>query len=153
MSVAVGGPPGTPVDHVLQLLREGASAGLHVVVAGDRALLSGRVASLVQRTLVLRLNDPADLVLARLDPARLGGDRPPGRAVWAGAGHEVQVAVLGPGPHCEGPGDVDPSGAGQNAAVAGLGTRARARDRGLPVERRPFTIATMPGRLPLTALL
>src|SRR5690606_33592056 len=108
---------GALVDAVQALLREGASAGIHLVLTGDRALLTGRVASLVQERLALRLLDPADSSFVGLSPRSIPAELGPGRGFWAGSGTEVQVAVLGP----------DPGGPGQREAVAAIAALLRDR--------------------------
>jgi S-DNA-T family DNA segregation ATPase FtsK/SpoIIIE len=55
---------GTLVDQVLALLREGASAGGAPRAGGDRQLLSGRIGSLGEDKLVLRMPDRTDVSLA-----------------------------------------------------------------------------------------
>src|SRR5262249_14982955 len=63
---------GRPLSTLGRLLRDGPSAGLTVVVTGDHALLTTRIASLIQNRIVLRLADPADAALAGLRPRPLG---------------------------------------------------------------------------------
>ncbi|HEY3534958.1 MAG TPA: FtsK/SpoIIIE domain-containing protein [Pedococcus sp.] len=82
-------------DRLLALLREGEAVGLRSVVAGDRALLVGRVASAVEHRVVLRLADRADAALAGLAPGALPVTPPPGRGVLAD-GTEVQLALPPP---------------------------------------------------------
>jgi S-DNA-T family DNA segregation ATPase FtsK/SpoIIIE len=79
-------------DRLLALVREGEGAGLRSVVAGDRALLVGRVVSALEHRVVLRLADRADAALAGLAPSSLPADPPPGRGVLAD-GAEVQLAL------------------------------------------------------------
>jgi S-DNA-T family DNA segregation ATPase FtsK/SpoIIIE len=83
-------------DRLLAVVREGEGAGLRSVVAGDRALLVGRVGSALHHRVVLRLADRADGALAGLAPSSLPADPPPGRGVLAD-GAEVQLAL--PTPH------------------------------------------------------
>jgi S-DNA-T family DNA segregation ATPase FtsK/SpoIIIE len=86
---------GELVDQLLGLLRDGAAAGLRALVTGGRELLRGRVSTLTARRLVLRLDDPADALLAGLPSRpRVGtGARPAGRCVVAPSGTEVQLAL------------------------------------------------------------
>nr|BFF15348.1 hypothetical protein GCM10025699_66510 [Microbacterium flavescens] len=76
------------VDQVTSLLREGASVGLHLVVTGDRQLITGRFSTLVDRKVILRLADRSDYALAGLDPgecpttSRTGGPSSPTRG-WS----------------------------------------------------------------------
>ncbi|WP_328295773.1 FtsK/SpoIIIE domain-containing protein [Kineococcus sp. NBC_00420] len=130
-----------PLELVTMLLREGAGVGVHLVVAGDRQLLTGRTGTLVEDKLLLRLTDRADATMAGLSARQVPEDMAPGRLLRAGAGaasgQEAQVAVLG----------ADPSGPGQVAALSELGGRLRARDGALPRERRPFRLDTLPAHL------
>ena len=87
--------------------REGASAGIHLIMTGDRSLLAGRIAAMCEDKLVFKLAEPDDYALAGLRPRDLPADIPPGRAFRAGTGTETQVALLDP----------DPSGQAQAAAL------------------------------------
>ena len=79
-------------DRLLALLREGEAVGVSAVLAGDRALLVGRVASVLEHRVVLRLADRADAALAGLATSALPTDPPPGRGVLAD-GAEVQLSL------------------------------------------------------------
>ncbi|HEY4153398.1 MAG TPA: FtsK/SpoIIIE domain-containing protein, partial [Pseudolysinimonas sp.] len=83
---------GAPVEHVQFLLREGASVGVHLVVSGDRQLLSGRVSTLVDSKLVLKLTERSDYSLANLNPRKLPDEIPAGRAFRSESAVEVQIA-------------------------------------------------------------
>ncbi len=89
---------GATLDALLRLLRDGPSVGVQFVVAGGRAVVSGRLPGLLARRLVLHLPDPLDLTLAGLTPTQVTAVRPPGRAVDVLTGHEVQLAHPGPTP-------------------------------------------------------
>lgn len=119
-------------DEVFLLLREGASAGLHLVVTGDRSLLAGRVATLADDRLVLRLADRADLALAGINPRTVGDALPPGRGFRSESGVETQVALLAP----------DPTAAGQARALAEIARLAPAA----PAGHRPFRVDVLPAR-------
>ncbi len=82
---------GRLTDAVLDLIRSGAGVGLRVVIAGDRSVLTGRLAPLVPDKLVLRLADRGDFALAGLTGRDLPDKMPPGRAVHVGTAAEVQV--------------------------------------------------------------
>ncbi|HXR44342.1 MAG TPA: FtsK/SpoIIIE domain-containing protein, partial [Pseudolysinimonas sp.] len=128
---------GALVEQVQALMREGASAGIHLIVSGDRQLLSGRISTLVEQKLVLRLTDRTDYSLAGLNPRAMPEEIPPGRAFRAESGVELQLAVL----------SADPSGAGQAAALRGIAQRATQRDADLAHARRPFRIDVLPTTL------
>ena len=59
------------------LLREGASVGVHVVITGDRSLASGRISSLTDNKLVLRLADQGDYGFVGLNPRTCPSRSPP----------------------------------------------------------------------------
>jgi S-DNA-T family DNA segregation ATPase FtsK/SpoIIIE len=128
---------GRMIDLVYRLLREGPAAGLQVVMTADRSGLVGRISSMIEDRLVLRLADRADYAGAGL-PTRLVPDHlPPGRG-WSLATASpvaVQVALL----------DDDPSGPAQAAALVRLA--------GPPAtSHRPRTFAPLPARVALSSL-
>jgi DNA segregation ATPase FtsK/SpoIIIE, S-DNA-T family len=127
---------GRLTEEIYVLLREGASVGVHLVLAGDRSLVSGRMATFTDEKLVLRLADRGDLSLVGIDPRRVPDELPAGRAFRAESGIETQIALLGP----------DPTAAGQSAALAEIAARAGARDSHLPGDRRPFRVDVLPAR-------
>ncbi|WP_344065089.1 FtsK/SpoIIIE domain-containing protein [Terrabacter lapilli] len=86
---------GTGIDDVHRLLRDGPSAGVWFVVAGGRAVLSGRLPGLLQRRLVLAMPDPLDLTLAGVAPDQAPTHLIPGRAIDLTTGNHVQLAVPG----------------------------------------------------------
>ncbi|WP_336921807.1 FtsK/SpoIIIE domain-containing protein [Aquipuribacter sp. SD81] len=132
---------GRLTEVVQQLLREGAGVGVHLVVAGDRQLLSTRMATLVEDKLLLRLAERNDYSMAGIVPRTLPEDIAPGRAFLSESGTEAQVAVL----------TDDLSGAAQADALARIGAAARERDRGTPRTQRPFRVDTLPATLDFAA--
>jgi len=122
---------------VTRVLSEGASAGVHLVMTGDRSLLAGRVSSLCEEKLVFKLADREDYALAGLRGRDLPDDVPAGRAFRAGRGTEVQTALLGP----------DATGQGQAAAVRAIAGVCALRDGTVPVSSRPFRVDAAPGRI------
>jgi S-DNA-T family DNA segregation ATPase FtsK/SpoIIIE len=132
-------------DEVLRLLREGVSVGLHILMAGDRTLLSGRISTLVEDKLVLRLPDRNDYSLANIAKRQVPESMPDGRGVWGDSAVEAHVAVLGePGED----GTPDVSGAGQAAAVREIARRVAARDTGIPVALQPMRLGALPVEFP-----
>ncbi|HEU4490999.1 MAG TPA: FtsK/SpoIIIE domain-containing protein, partial [Jiangellales bacterium] len=125
---------GRLTEAVLGLLRDGLGVGLRMVLTGDRSLLVGRIASLVDETLVLRMPDRADAALAGLQLRDLPDRQGPGRAVLAPAGLEAQLAL--PGDHASGPGQV--------TTLREVAATASLRDAALPAHLRPFRIAALP---------
>jgi S-DNA-T family DNA segregation ATPase FtsK/SpoIIIE len=90
---------GRLIDLLYRLLREGPAAGLHVVLTADRTGLVGRVSSMVENRLVLRLADRGDYAGAGLPTRLVPEDLPAGRGWWlAGAPLTAQVALLDPDP-------------------------------------------------------
>ncbi|HEY4225152.1 MAG TPA: FtsK/SpoIIIE domain-containing protein [Pseudolysinimonas sp.] len=134
---------GALVDQVQFLLREGASVGIHLIITGDRQLLSGRISTLVDSKLMLRLTERSDYSLANLNPRKLPEDIPPGRAFRSENAVELQIALLAP----------DPSGAAQAAALREIAARATSRDAGLEASRRPFRLDALPTTLTLADAL
>jgi S-DNA-T family DNA segregation ATPase FtsK/SpoIIIE len=120
---------GRPVDVLQQLMRDGPGVGLHVVVSGDRSLVTSRMASLVSDKLILRLADPVDLALAGIPTAVVPGHLPAGRGLRSIDQAEIQIALLDP----------DPSGAAQIAALDRIAARARAPRSGAgPIRIEPL---------------
>ncbi|MBV9013139.1 MAG: hypothetical protein JO272_14020 [Pseudonocardiales bacterium] len=128
---------GALTEEVQRILREGASVGLHLVITGDRSLLSGRMSTLTEAKLVFRLPDRGDFSLIGINPRKVAETMPPGRALRAESGVETQVALLTP----------DASGQGQAAALARIAAWASERDAGLPVGLRPFRVDALPARV------
>jgi DNA segregation ATPase FtsK/SpoIIIE, S-DNA-T family len=128
---------GALTDVVTRVLSEGASAGVHLIMTGDRSLLAGRISSLCEEKLVFKLADREDYALAGLRGRDLPGDVPPGRAFRAGSGTEIQAALLGP----------DATGQGQAAALQAIAEVCVRRDDAVPVSSRPFRVDAAPGRI------
>jgi S-DNA-T family DNA segregation ATPase FtsK/SpoIIIE len=132
-------------DEVLRLLREGASVGLSLVMSGDRSLLSGRISTLVEHKLMLRLPDRNDYSLANIPSRQVPDSMPDGRGMWSDSAVEAHVAVLGePGPD----GVVDISGAAQAAAVRAVAAAVAQRDSGIPVAQQPMRLGALPVEFP-----
>ncbi len=132
---------GRLTDVLTRILGEGTSAGIHLVLTGDRSLIAGRISSLTDDKLVFRLPDRDDFNLAGLRPRELPDEIPPGRAFRAGSGIEVQVALLAS----------DASGPAQAAALRELAQAAATRDAAVPRRLRPFRVDVLPARLSFAA--
>ena len=128
---------GAAVEQVHALLREGAGVGVHLVLTGDRSLLTGRTSALVDDVLVLRLADRSDAALAGLGPRALPEAVPDGRAFTAPQGTETQIALL----------TEDRSGRAQSEASARLADQALRRDAAVPPALRPFRLETLDAAL------
>ena len=128
---------GSLTDVITRILSEGASAGVHLVMTGDRSLLAGRISALCEERLVFKLAEREDYALAGLRPRDMPADIPPGRAFRAVSGTELQVALLGP----------DASGQGQAAALRSIAAQCRSRDQAVPAAQRPFRVDVLPTRV------
>ncbi|HEY2578219.1 MAG TPA: FtsK/SpoIIIE domain-containing protein, partial [Streptosporangiaceae bacterium] len=120
----------TLTDVIMRLLAEGARVGMHVLMTGDRTLLTGRMAAMAGDNLVFRLTEREDYSLAGLPRSAVPIDIPPGRAVRAPSGTETQIALL----------DGEPTGLGQAAALGRLATAATLRDAEVALTLRPFQV-------------
>ncbi|MFF4760597.1 FtsK/SpoIIIE domain-containing protein [Streptomyces sp. NPDC001292] len=128
---------GDLTDQLFAMMREGASVGLHVVLTGDRQVLSGRVSSLTEDKYGLRLADRGDFSMLDINARKVPEEIPPGRAFRAETAAETQFALL-----CE-----DTTGQGQAAALIAIGDAAAARDADVPRSRRPFRVDVLPNRI------
>ncbi|MFJ9705803.1 FtsK/SpoIIIE domain-containing protein [Streptomyces sp. NPDC101234] len=128
---------GDLTDQIMVLMREGVSVGIHLVLTGDRVLLSGRIASLTEDKYGLRLADHMDYSLLGLRPRTMPDEIPPGRGFHAEHGTETQFALL----------DTDPAGPAQAAALSAIAETVTARDADLAPGRRPFRIDVLPARI------
>lgn len=128
---------GSLTEAVTRILGEGASAGIHLVMTGDRSLLAGRISALCEEKLVFKLAEKEDYALAGLRPRDMPDEIPPGRAFRTGSGVEIQVALLAP----------DASGQGQAAALREIAASCAARDGSVPASRRPFRVDVLPSRI------
>jgi S-DNA-T family DNA segregation ATPase FtsK/SpoIIIE len=129
---------GRLVDLLLRLVREGPSVGLHVVLTSDRTGLMGRIGSLVEERLLLRMADAGDYTGAGLPRRLVPTGLPAGRG-WSLAGQPLaaQVALLDP----------DPSGPSQVAALRRLADQA-------PVAvRRPRRFELLPASVQRSSLI
>ncbi|HEY4315798.1 MAG TPA: FtsK/SpoIIIE domain-containing protein, partial [Actinomycetes bacterium] len=130
---------GRPLDSLLGLARDGASAGIRVVLTGDRSVLAGRAAASFRNRLVLPLADRADYGLAGMAVRSVPPHLPPGRAIVGPGAAEAQLAVL----------DRDPSGAAQVAAIARVAARCSADGPTGPV---PLRLRPLPSAVGLADL-
>ena len=128
---------GAPMEQVQTLLREGASAGLHLVITGDRQLVNARMGSLVEDKIALRLPDRADYALMGLQARKLPDDIPEGRGFRSDSGVELQFALL----------TDDLSGQAQAAALRRIGAALRERYVDVPRSARPFRVDVLPTRI------
>ncbi|MET0448339.1 MAG: FtsK/SpoIIIE domain-containing protein, partial [Aeromicrobium sp.] len=128
---------GSLFDQVQNFLREGASAGLHLVITGDRQLVNARMGSLIEHKIGLKLPDKSDYSLIGLQPRKLPDDVPEGRGFRSESGLELQFALLGP----------DTTGQAQAADLRRMAADAVERHAGVPRSARPFRVDVLPTRL------
>ncbi|MEU5976848.1 FtsK/SpoIIIE domain-containing protein [Streptomyces sp. NPDC047315] len=128
---------GSVMDALVALLREGASAGVHVVATGDRVLTQGRFSSSTEDKLVTRFNERSDYSMVGLSPRTVPENLPPGRAVEVRTGRSAQIALIA----------ADPSGPAQAEALTALAERVRERDRHVPADLRPFRVDVLPDEM------
>ncbi|MET9893353.1 FtsK/SpoIIIE domain-containing protein [Streptomyces sp. NPDC006465] len=131
---------GDLTDQLTAMMREGASVGLHMVMTGDRQILSTRIGSLTEDKYGLRLADRSDFSLIGINARKIPEEIPPGRGYRNEHGTETQFALL----------TEDSTGQGQAAAIGAIGEAAAARDAGLPRDRRPFRVDVLPTRIGFT---
>lgn len=122
---------------LLTLLREGASVGIHLIIAGDRSLLASRTNNLVERKLVMRLADRSDYMSAGLNPRQLPSRIPAGRVFESDTGREGQIALLAK----------DSSSQGQLAALEVIAQWAKVLDATAPSYSRPLVFHDLPTSL------
>ncbi len=133
---------GALTDAIQSMLRDGAAAGIHVVISGDRTLMSSRMSTLTDDKVVLRLTDRLDYSLGGINHRKLPASIPAGRGFRADSGIEVQFATLG----------TDVSGQGQTTAVRDLAVAIREQFP-VPPAPRPFRVDALPKDLDLDAAL
>ncbi len=136
---------GRMAEEVQQLLKEGASAGLHVLISGDRSVINGRLVSLVEEIFALRLPNKDDYQGLSLNHRDIPQDMSEGRGIWSGSELEGQIAVL----------EGEINGAGQSAAVLNLGDRLELEpvNQKVPELLRPFQLEALPTLVPAESIL
>ncbi|MYW64293.1 cell division protein FtsK [Streptomyces sp. SID8379] len=128
---------GNLLNAVMTLLRDGASVGIHLIMTGDRALFSSRVAGTTEDKLVLKLNEKSEYGAIGITQRNVPDEIPPGRAFRGADKAEVQIALL----------TANPEGQAQAAALHRIAERCRERAGQLPQAVRPFRVDTLPDRL------
>jgi len=129
-------------ERVVTILREGPAVGVRLVITGDQALLTDRIANFVETRYLLRLADRDDYRLANIRPSTLPEVIPAGRAYFGDPVSEVQFAVLG----------TDVSGQGQAAELRAAVERIRQRQPAA-LRNTPFRLDVLPPVIPLARAL
>ena len=128
---------GSLFDQVQNFLREGASAGIHLVITGDRQLVNARMGSLIEHKIGLKLPDKSDYSLLGLQPRKMPDEVPEGRGFRSDSGLELQFALLGD----------DTSGQAQAAQLRRMSAESAERFADVPRSARPFRVDVLPTRL------
>jgi S-DNA-T family DNA segregation ATPase FtsK/SpoIIIE len=122
---------------VTRLLREGAAAGIHLVMTSERALLTGRLSVYNEHKLLLRQADRGDYMIVGIHPSKVPQVVEPGRGWFVASHTEVQVALLPGGEH----------GQAQSDALARLARVAAAPDG---EGARPYPVKPLPNQVEIT---
>ncbi len=128
---------GSYMERMLRLLRDGAGAGIHVVLAGDRVLAGSRFSGTTEDKIVLRLNDRQDYSSVGIPSKSAPSDPAPGRGIRTQDLSEAQIAVLGE----------DLSGTAQAEVLATLGRELTEREASVPDAQRPIRLDVLPDRI------
>lgn len=119
-----------------QILQEGGAVGVRVVMTGDRSLAMGRMSTLLDDKIMLKMTDKSDFAAIGMASKKVPDSMPEGRGFRAEGLRETQVALLDP----------DPVGTAQVRALQELGRQATSRYADLPRSRRPFHVDVLPVR-------
>jgi S-DNA-T family DNA segregation ATPase FtsK/SpoIIIE len=126
---------GILIDQVTSLLQEGAGAGIRVVLASDRSGVMGRISTLIEDRIMLRMPDAADFAAIGMRSKDVPTTMPPGRGFRsAERPREVQLALL----------TEDPSGVAQVAALQQIGRTATEQAGTLTPAERPRRVDELP---------
>jgi DNA segregation ATPase FtsK/SpoIIIE, S-DNA-T family len=133
---------GVLVDLWTQILQEGPGAGIKVVMSGDRSLTVGRISTLTENRLMLRMTDPGDYSAVGMTPRQVPSTVGDGRGFRSQSSQEVQVCLL----------DAEPGGAEQVAALQRISRAATERAvsaTSAPPQQVPFRVDDLPSRITL----
>ena len=122
-----------------QIMQEGAAVGIKVVMTGDRTLTVGRMSTLFDDKLMLRMVDPSDFGAIGMTARQVPSTMVDGRGFRSDGLRETQVALLAD----------DPAGTAQVGALQAIARDATARwdAADAPVELRPFRLDVLPVRV------
>ncbi|WP_375492705.1 FtsK/SpoIIIE domain-containing protein [uncultured Jatrophihabitans sp.] len=130
---------GVLIDNWQQILQEGTGVGVKVIVSCDRTALTGRMSTLIDDKILLRLVDPGDFVAIGLKAKEVPEYMPAGRGFRSEGTRETQVALLAE----------DVAGSAQVKALQELGRLAGERAKDVPAALRPFRVDALPARMTL----
>lgn len=135
---------GSIIDRLQVMMREGAIAGIHFIVSGDSALRSGKMLTLANSKVALRLVDSMDYSIVGMTSHDVPEKVPEGRGYRSPDGAEIQIALVG--------GTAD--GQQQTEYIRSMGQRLfQQRDYGLSPSQLPIVISELPQKLSLGQLL
>ncbi|GAB78369.1 FtsK/SpoIIIE domain-containing protein [Austwickia chelonae] len=127
---------GVGSESLVQAVRAGSVAGITVLAAGGRGLLSGPVSSVLTRRMILPLADPTEAYLAGVEP--VPGRQIPGRVRFSWNENAGQVAL--PDVHGHGTDDTQPEREMSHRHCSGPQIRVRA----LPPQIEERDLSTTP---------
>lgn len=134
---------GALIDRIQILMREGPSSGLHFILTGDHALLSGRMSVLADSKVLLRLVDSSDYTEVGMSSRDVPENIPDGRGYRTEDGAEIQIAQIRKGV----------VGQTESELIRSTGSELRSgRDRGLTRDMLPFSVEQLPDEITMTAL-
>lgn len=133
---------GRLVDAWMQILQEGAGAGVKVIMSADRSALIGRISTLMEDRLMLRMTDPSDFMMIGMSARELPESLSAGRGFRSQGLLETQVALL----------TADEDGTAQVAALHEIADRAKPI-ADLPFTLRPFRVDALPASIDADAAL
>jgi S-DNA-T family DNA segregation ATPase FtsK/SpoIIIE len=134
---------GRLVDQWMQIMQEGTGVGVKVVLASDRSSLVGRISTLMDDKIMLRMTDNSDFSSIGMSPKAVPEHMPPGRGFRSEGLRETQVMVLDP----------DPAGTAQVAALQEIGRAATERHTDVPRSQRAFRVDPLPATIALATAL
>ena len=122
-----------------QIMQEGAGVGIKLVMTGDRTLLIGRMSTLFDDKLLMRMVDMTDFSSIGMTMKQVPGSMTEGRAFRAEGLRETQIALL----------SADPAGTAQVGALQAIARDATTAYADLPRDQRPFRLDVLPVRIGL----
>lgn len=125
---------GTMLTRIQSLMREAPSVGIHFIVSGDRALLSGRMSTLAETKILLKLVEPSDYTLIGMKVREVPENMTEGRGFRSEDLAELQIATIGK----------ELSGREESERIRALGTKLREKYLDLPKSLRPFAVEELP---------
>ncbi|WP_129668147.1 FtsK/SpoIIIE domain-containing protein [Phytoactinopolyspora endophytica] len=130
---------GRLLDMWMQIMQEGTGVGVKIIMSADRTGLIGRLSTLMDDKLILRMTDLADFASIGMPGKEVPEHMPPGRCFRADGLRETHVALL----------TDDDAGTAQVAALQEIGRQATERFADVPRRMRPFRVDPLPTKITL----